>query len=149
MKKEFKIEIIDTKDTYSLRHRVLRSHQKIEDVEYPGDHTSTTFHLGLKDNKTIVCVGSLFLESFTAFTDERQYRLRGMATDPDFRGKGGGKALFDEAEKIIRQRGATLLWCYAREKAFGFYRRCGMEFHGDFFDVPQIGRHKVMFKPLI
>jgi GNAT superfamily N-acetyltransferase len=149
MSSKLKVEFIEPNETLSLRHRVLKPQQKIEDVEYPGDHTSTSFHLGIRNSGTIVCVGSLFLENLTDFKDENQYRLRGMATEADLRGKGYGKALLEEAERIIRQRGATLIWCYAREKAIDFYKSCGLECHGSFFDVPGVARHKVMFKNLI
>lgn len=143
-----KIDFITPEETYDLRHRVLRPHQKIEDCMYPGDHTATTFHLGIKEGKTMVCIGSLYLEKHTDFTDQSQYRLRGMATDPDFRGKNFGRKLVAEIEKILTQRSATLLWCYGRQKAFDFYTKVGFQFHGAFFDLPGIGQHKVMFKHL-
>jgi ribosomal protein S18 acetylase RimI-like enzyme len=145
---DMKVDFIKPEETHELRHRVLRPHQKIEDCNYPGDNTATTFHLGIKENETLVCIGSLYLETNTEFTEPDQYRLRGMATDPDFRGRNFGRKLIDEMEKILTQRGATFVWCYAREKAFDFYTKVGFKIHGPFFEVPGIGRHKVMFKHL-
>ena len=142
------VEIIHPEDTYDLRHRVLRPHQPIADCQYPGDFTGTTFHLGIKGSETFVCIGSFFLEKHMDFQDDTQIRLRGMATDPLLKGKGFGRTLIQAAEEILLQRSAPFIWCYAREKAFDFYTKVGFKFHGPFFELPGIGRHKVMFKHL-
>jgi len=142
------VEIIRPEETYDLRHRVLRPNQTIAECQYPGDFTGTTFHLGIKSPEGFACVGSFYLEKHTDFEDATQVRLRGMATDPTLKGKGLGKSLIQEAEKILLQRSAPFLWCYAREKSFDFYTKVGFKFHGPFFELPGIGRHKVMFKHL-
>jgi GNAT superfamily N-acetyltransferase len=142
------VEIIRPEDTYDLRHRVLRPHQPIADCHYPGDFTGTTFHLGVRNSGTLVSIGSFYLEKHLDFNQDTQIRLRGMATDPLLNGKGFGRLLMVEADKICAQRSAPFIWCYAREKAFDFYTRVGFKFHGPFFELPGIGRHKVMFKHL-
>ena len=142
------VEIIRPEDTYGLRHRVLRPHQTLADCAYPGDFTGTTFHLGVKTPETIVCIGSFYSEKHIDFKEPVQIRLRGMATDPVARGKGFGRSLILEAEKILMQRSAPFLWCYARKNAFDFYTKVGFKFHGPYFEIPGIGPHKVMFKHL-
>ncbi len=138
--------MIRPEETYDLRHRVLRPHQTLKDCQYPGDFTGTTFHLGAKSNGALVCIGSFYLERNTEFQDTSQIRLRGMATDPLSKGKGFGRLLIEEAQRILIQRSAIFLWCYAREVAFDFYTKVGFQFHGPYFELPGIGRHKVMFK---
>jgi GNAT superfamily N-acetyltransferase len=140
-----KIEFIKPPDTYFLRHSILRPHQPMEQCHYPGDFTGTTFHLGASQGGAILAVGSFYLERNLGFEEKDQFRLRGMATSSEVRGQGFGKVLLDEGKEILRQRGATLLWCNAREVAFDFYTKVGFSFHGPTFDLPEIGRHKVMF----
>ena len=37
-----------------------------------------------------------------------------------------------------------MLWCDAREVAFGFYERMGFVFLNDTYDIPDIGPHRTM-----
>jgi len=37
-----------------------------------------------------------------------------------------------------------VLWCDAREVAFGFYARMGFVFLNDTYDIPDIGPHRTM-----
>jgi ribosomal protein S18 acetylase RimI-like enzyme len=143
-----KAKFITPEETYSLRHSVLRPHQDIIDCHYPGDHTGTTFHLGVFDNDKIISIGSYYREVNTEFPQADQYRLRGMATHPDYRKKGYGAILMAEGDKILKDRSISRIWCYAREVAFHFYSKVGFTFHGPIFDIPGIGAHKVMFKDL-
>jgi ribosomal protein S18 acetylase RimI-like enzyme len=67
-----------------------------------------------------------------------------MATLPEVRGSGAGRALVERACAEAEQRGATFLWFDARRVAFGFYERLGFYYLSEAFDIAPIGEHRVM-----
>ncbi len=111
---------------------------------YPGDQDELTFHLGAFVDKKLVSVASFYFESNKNFSDEYQYRLRGMATLPDYQGQGHSSSLLKTAFPVIKQNQCTLLWCNARERAMGYYLKVGFKPTGDFFELPKIGSHILM-----
>ncbi len=52
------------------------------------------------------------------------------------------------ASTRVADAGGTELWCNARMAAVGFYRRAGFEVVSEEFDVPGIGAHVVMTRPV-
>ena len=137
---------IDANATYPLRHRVLRQGFPIEECVFPGDEEEQTFHLGAFIDNSLVSVASFYFERNPEFEDEYQYRLRGMATDQEHRGKGLSSELLKVAFPIIKQNMCTMVWCNARTSAVGFYEKVGFIKKGDEFDIPGIGPHYLMFK---
>jgi GNAT superfamily N-acetyltransferase len=141
-----KVLRVHSKDTYPLRHKVLRPHGTLADCVFKGDDDELTFHLGAFKDGKLVSVASFYFENHTQFeaTHPHQYRLRGMATAPDCQGQGLSSALLKTAFPLIKQNQCTLLWCNARESAEGFYQKVGFQPHGDIFDIPLIGPHRLM-----
>jgi len=139
-----RIKFIKAADTWSLRHRVLRPHQTMEDCDYPNDRNPDSFHLGVFIGEHLIGIGSFYGEKHPDLKGWKQYRLRGMATHPDFRGQGAGSRLLRFAFEHLRAQRCDLLWCYARSVAKDFY--AGLEFttHGEPFDMEGIGEHYVM-----
>ena len=78
----------------------------------------------------------------------KAYRLRGMATHPNFRRKGLGKDLMQSAFTHLLQQQADLLWCKARLVAIPFYRSLGFQIIGEQYDIEGIGPHYTMYKLL-
>lgn len=111
---------------------------------FQGDTDELTFHLGAFVDKKLVSVASFYFERNEKFPDTYQYRLRGMATLPEYQGQGLSNALLRTAFPVIKQNQCTLLWCNAREKAMGFYTKVGFVAHGDSFSIPNIGKHVLM-----
>ena len=131
-------------DTYPIRHKMLRPNGTIEDCIFQGDSDELTFHLGAFVDKKLVSVASFYFDKHTAFDDTYQYRLRGMATLPEFQGQGLSSALLRTAFPVIKQNQCTLLWCNAREKAMGYYTKVGFKPTGDIFTIQNIGKHILM-----
>jgi GNAT superfamily N-acetyltransferase len=131
-------------DTYPIRHKMLRPNGTIEDCIFQGDNDELTFHLGAFVDKKLVSVASFYFEKHPSFEDAYQFRLRGMATLPDFQGRGLSSALLRTAFPVIRQNQCSLLWCNAREKALGFYTRVGFKPCGELFTIQNIGKHMLM-----
>jgi len=131
-------------DTYPIRHKMLRPSGTVEDCMFQGDHDELTFHLGAFVDKKLVSVASFYFEKHPAFSEAYQYRLRGMATLPEYQGQGYSSALLRTAFPVIKQNQCSLLWCNAREKALGFYKRVGFNATGELFSIPNIGKHMLM-----
>jgi predicted GNAT family N-acyltransferase len=129
-------------DTRPLRHRVLRPSQPLEATVYPGDDDPDTLHLGAFEGDRLVGIASLYRE---ARGDQAGgWRLRGMATDPAFRGRGAGRALVAASVAHVAAHGGGELWCNARAVARSFYGRAGFDIVGDEFHIDDIGPHFVM-----
>lgn len=141
-------KIIPSHETYPVRHEILRKGKPIESCVFDGDDLATTFHVGLFYYGTLAAVATFLENSKEIFPNEVQFQLRGMAVLHQFQGKKLGNVILREAERIIRKRKGTLLWCNARERAKNFYHRNGFESIGKPFDIPEIGNHYVMFKPI-
>jgi predicted GNAT family N-acyltransferase len=139
------IRRITAEEVRPLRHSVLRPGQAFEETVYPGDDAG--LHLGAFDGDRLVGIASLYEEDRIG-RGTGGWRLRGMATDPDARGAGYGAGLLAGCVAVVAEAGGTELWCNARMAAVGFYRRAGFEVVGEEFDVPGIGPHVVMTRPV-
>ena len=142
------VKQIDARDTYTLRHKILRPNQTIEDCQYPGDEDDGSFHLGAYVDEKLVSVASFYIDRYEKIEDEFQYRLRGMATEPEHRGKGYSLALLNTAIPLIEKNNIHVLWCNARSGALGFYKKVGFEVISEEFEIEGIGPHFVMRKSI-
>ena len=141
-----KVLRINATDTYDIRAHMLRPGLPKEESVWPRDEEEQTFHLGAFLEGKLCSVASFYFENNPVFEDENQYRLRGMATLPDYQGKGMSSELLKMAFPIIKQNFCSILWCNARTNATGFYQKVGFEKVGDEFEIPGIGPHVLMFK---
>ena len=140
------IKEISASETYPLRQEILRKGSSLS-VNFSGDCDSTTFHLGVYENNTLIAISSYIKTSNTLFP-EAQYQLRGMATLPSVRGRGMAKHMVTHAIKILKSNNIATLWCNARETAMGFYVKLGFTEVGAPFDIPSIGIHYCLQKTL-
>ncbi len=147
----FVIQKIRAVDCLSLRSQVLLPHKEIRDCRIDGDDEETSFHLGaFKDGKGPFAIASFIRESHRHFSESsKQYRLRQMGVHPNHRRLKVGKKLLEEALLELNKRDATLLWCHARQVAYGFYESLGFEYFSSEFKIDVIGPHRSMFKRLI
>ena len=123
---------------------MLRPNGTIDDCIFQGDSDELTFHLGAFVDKRLVSVASFYFEKNDKFPQLYQYRLRGMATMPEFQGQGLSSSLLRTAFPVIKNNQCSLLWCNAREKALGFYEKLGFRPTGELFNIPHIGNHMLM-----
>jgi GNAT superfamily N-acetyltransferase len=123
MDREEKIEVLDIRaaDTYPLRSKVLRPGQPPEANHYPRDAEGV--HFGLFLGKELRSVVTAHPEDHPAFPGQGQWRIRGMATEEGFRGRGLGKLLLSALLAWGARKGLPLFWCNARESAISFYER--------------------------
>jgi GNAT superfamily N-acetyltransferase len=128
-----------------LRREVLRPGRPAADSIYPGDDEPTTVHLAAFAQDRIVGIASLYRESRPgADPAVPGWRLRGMASAPDTRRRGIGRALLEAVVSHVAAAGGGEVWCNARTPAIGFYARHGFVVLSEPFDIPRIGPHVVM-----
>jgi|SRR5690606_395181 Predicted acyltransferase len=139
------IRFINPEETLPLRSLVLRHGAPLPQCHFQGDNEETTFHMGYLDQKgQIVCILTCQQEPLEGYTG-LGYRLRGMATHPDWQGKGLGTDLLQAAiDHLATELEADYLWCNARRVAYDFYQHLGFAIVSDEFEIPGIGPHRVM-----
>lgn len=140
------IKKIDATATYSVRLPVLRKGKPIESCHFEGDDLESTQHFGLYWSQELVGIISLFQKNNPSFSEKNQYQIRGMAVLENHRKKDFGKALIIHSEEECKNQGVNLIWFNARMEAVGFYEKMGYEKKGTPFDIPDVGKHIVMFK---
>lgn len=144
-----RVNFIEPAETLSLRQRILRPLSRLEECVFPADFDPTTFHLGVFHAGLLVSIGTFVLQSHPELSAGFPYRLRGMASDEKYRGRGFGGILLRQGVNELKSRRADLLWFNARVGALDFYRKQGFVARGPLFDLPGTGPHKVMYKHLI
>jgi len=142
------IQKIASKDTYVVRHPVLRKGKPIETCHFDGDDLDTTDHFGLFVDKIMLGVVSIFQNKNAIFVVENQYQIRGMAVLDDFQQKGYGRELMLYCENYILSKKGNLIWFNARESAIPFYQKLGFIVHGNPFLIVDIGSHYLMYKKI-
>jgi len=116
---------------------------------YAGEDDPATLHFAaLGPSGEVLAVGSVMAEPHPRDPREGDWRVRGMATAPELRGLGLGARVLQALEDAARERGARRLWCNARSGAGAFYERAGFVAEGEEFELPDIGAHFVMSRPL-
>ena len=143
-----KVLRIHAKDTIHIRQQMLREGRPASECVFDGDEEEQTFHLGAFDEKKLVSVASFYFEKHPTLDEPYQYRLRGMATLPDYQHKGLSSALLKTAFPIIKKNLCGLVWCNARETARGFYEKVGFKTIGEPFNIETVGVHSLMMKAL-
>jgi GNAT superfamily N-acetyltransferase len=143
------VRIIPSIQTRDLRYRVLWPHKaSIDECFIDIDDREDAFHLATFDGDRIVSVGSFFQMTSDKIESQKPYRLRAMATDPDYRGKGTGRLLIEKAKEILSEKEVDILWCDARIVATGFYSSLGFQMLPEPYEIPIIGTHYFMWLKL-
>lgn len=138
---------IDGAATLPLRQAVLRPMQTLAECVYPGDDHPNALHLGATVDGQLIGVVSIFPEAGPEGIPSPSYRLRGMAVDPLWQGRGIGRMLLEGVYGWLTERkDPGVLWCNARVTAGQFYARMGWELVGEPFELTLIGEHVVMLK---
>lgn len=137
------VKFILPEEVLPLRSLVLRNGKPLQECIFDGDDAYDTFHLGFLIDGQIRSIASFMRNDF--FPDDGEgYQLRGMATHPDFNGKGFGIALINFAVEYLKEYNTDYLWCNARSSAAGFYKKIGFISETPEFDIPGIGFHYEM-----
>ncbi len=142
-----RIVVLPPSATHPLRQRVLRPGRPLSECVFDGDDRADTIHFGVESEGALVGIASLYREPppyetrETSETRDPIFRLRGMATADEVRGRGFGKALVRACLDHVARLGGGLFWCNARTTAAGFYEALGLRIRGEPFDMANIGPH--------
>ncbi len=139
-----RVRAVDAGTGRALRMAVLRPDEPPGPM-YASEEDPATVHVAaLGQAEEVFAVGSVMAEPHPREPREGDWRVRGMATRPDVRGRGLGRLVLDALEAAAREGGAARLWCNARTPAVGFYERAGWRVEGEEFEIAGIGPHFVM-----
>ncbi len=141
------VRAISAAETRPLRHAILRPGQAPEQLIYRGDADPDTLHAGAFRNGSLVGIASVARGDCPRATFPAPWQLRGMATTPEVRGLGYGRALVMACLSHVAAHGGLTLWCNGRTTAAGFYTALGFTAVGEEF-VTDTGPHFVFFRPL-
>ena len=133
---------ITAADTHDLRRRVLRDGTPSDVVVWEGDTEPTTFHLGVREADAVIAISTWLRRRYPDRPAEEAVQLRGMATEPTWRGTGVSARLLLAGLDRCADEGATLVWARARIAALSFYTRHGFEAVGpEYTDLTTGLRH--------
>ncbi|WP_407334411.1 GNAT family N-acetyltransferase [Enterovibrio sp. 27052020O] len=126
------IRNITWQEAIPIRHEVLWPDKPPVFCELDGDETA--LHLGAFIKGQLVCVASVFFDGSRA-------RLRKFATLQSYQGQGIGAEVLSTllSGNVLKNQGAEVFWCDARESAMRLYQRFGMSPEGERFykgDIP-------------
>jgi len=141
------VNYILLQNTLALRSTVLRNGQPPETCILPTDREVGCFHLGYFVNEQLVSIATFFPEDHPDY-GPGGYRLRGMASDNAFSGKGYGGSVIKFAIDELTSVNASYIWCNTRSTAVGFYTKLGFSLISEMFDVPGIGPHYNMLRKI-
>jgi L-Ala-D/L-Glu epimerase len=136
-----------------LRNAVLRPGQPPTACRWANDLEPETIHLGAYAGRTLAAVGTFLqlgdpaVAQVCGVPEPQQRKLRGMAVDSQFQGRGAGSALLAAAYSVLREGGARCIWCSARMTALGFYEKQGWVTLGEVYPTDH-GPHIVMWRLL-
>jgi GNAT superfamily N-acetyltransferase len=143
----------------ALRHGVLRPGRPESESLYPEDLDPATVHVAARVSgsvsgeraertEAVLAVGTALRSAppWDPGVSGAAWRVRGMATAAQWRGRGLGAAVLDALVSAVTAAGATVVWCNARVPARRLYERAGFSVRGDVFDVPHLGPHLVMWR---
>ncbi len=116
---------------------MLRPHQSLQ--ELAGHEPAGAFAAGVFSGEELVAVGLIGAEG-----EPGAWRVRGMATAPQARGRGAGTAVLAALLEHAAAHGARRVWCNVRIGARSLYERAGFRATSDVFELPEIGPHLVM-----
>ncbi len=134
------VRLVDASVTTDLRRAVLRPAWAPGSVMHGDDDPGALHVAAVSQDGRVVGACVLLPNAYPARPDlTNAWQLRGMATAAGQRGAGIGAAMIAGSITAVAERGATLLWCKARETAVAFYRRHGFTVDSETYFEPQTG----------
>ena len=99
-----------SKDTRCKKHlaiksKVLRPGMIAEEAVFKGDEDETTFHVGVvSEAGDIIAISSYYKKCEGPDKSKNEYKLRGMAVDPDIHSQGIGSKMLAYALEILIEK---------------------------------------------
>jgi GNAT superfamily N-acetyltransferase len=145
---EFEVRVITARDTYELRRALLRPHQRVNEMTWPGDEHLDTLHIGGFRGEQLVGIATIHRQPMPGSPEPDAWRIRGVAVDHGHRGYGLGAMLLHRLLDHATTAGGRIAWANATATSFGFFEHHGFHRRGDPFELPEIGPHYVVYTEL-
>ena len=144
-----KIKCITSRETFVVRHPVLRIGRPLKECAFKFDNHPESLHLGIELNGHIISVISALPFECDNFPGIKAMRLRGVATLAKYQKKGLASQLIIEVEeRLLKLKNIKLIWLNARISAKKFYETLGYKNIGERFNIKGIGIHQRLYKIL-
>ncbi len=139
----FTVAEVDVEAVRPMRHRHLRPDQPVDAVAYKSDDCETCRHFAATDAEgKLIGVGTSHHADRVAGQPPfgtPGARVRGMAVEDAWRGKGVGGALINAMVDAAVEQGMVEVWANARTANRGLYTRAGFEEVSQAFELPGMG----------
>ncbi len=149
----YEVESVDVEIVRPLRLRYLRPGQPDDSIAYNSDDFDSVRHFAVRDDEgRVIGVGSGHVENRVAGHPPHLmpgFRVRGMAVDPAWRGKGVGRAILAALIQAARDADAAEVWANARVGSLNIYEKTGFKRLSSEFEIPLIGAHVVAVMGLL
>lgn len=127
---------------FELRHQVLRVPLglSLHDEDLSGEKDQS--HFGLFDS-----AGALVACVIAVRVSPSKARIRQMAVQAGEQGRGHGRRIMGEVERLLEAEGIHEFFMHARMSAHGFYARLGYVSAGDVFSevgIPHVRMEKTL-----
>lgn len=127
-------------EAVALRQAVLRVPLGLDIADDPLHEEYDQIHFGAFEAGRLVGTASLLT------TGENTLKMRQVAVGVGEQGRGVGRALVRACERYAAARGASPLYCHARDVAVPFYESCGWAAEGE--PLTEVGiAHRRMSAP--
>lgn len=142
------IEPISVEQARTIRRAVLKPGLPGGESVYPGDDAPETIHLGAFESGRLLGIATLLHDRCPVEGRTGDWRLRGMATLAEVRGRGIGGDLLENGVERAACAGAARIWCNGRTRARPFYERHQFRAVGGEFEIPFTGPHYLFVRDL-
>ena len=142
------IKKVNAFDIRKIRHRNLRQGKPFSTTAYKKDNEKKTFHLACIHNNITISCATFYPENNKFFPNEKSYRLRGMATDTEYRKRGIGRKLIERVIKRARDEDKLhVILQVDSNKSYlvNFYRRLGFNTYMKGIDPYSKNLTEIMF----
>lgn len=155
IRSDIDLRLVDVDETFDLRREVLRPWLTPETARETYAGKGEHFHCGALRGGRVISTAGFAAEAHPGYETvfgPVQWRLRGMATYPEFRGSGLGGQVLEFGLAEVARRLATkgqvsaVVWCNGRSGAQRFYERHDFRPIGELFETPGTGPHYVFWR---
>jgi GNAT superfamily N-acetyltransferase len=147
---DIQIKEILAKQTYELRHPLLRKGQPYDSCQLENDNHPQSIHLGAYSSSQLVGILSAMPNCCPDYNDQIAFQLRAMAVHPEFqRRKIASQLIQNIVRRLKEDSKVENIWLNARVNANALYLNNGFQAIGTPFEIKPIGVHQRFIKWII
>ena len=147
---DIQIKEILAKQTYELRHPLLRKGQPYDSCQLENDNHPQSIHLGAYSSSRLVGILSAMPNCCPDYNDQICFQLRAMAVHPEFqRRKIASQLIQNIVRRLKEDSKVENIWLNARVNANALYLNNGFQAIGTPFEIKPIGVHQRFIKWII